>query len=61
MLRNVGLEAHLLADPVGTLLGDGPLGEIVPQFDLKIGTIERALAIQFWDIELSFLFLCMNY
>lgn len=54
--RRTGLvraEVHLCLDPLGTLTGDGTLGQLVAQPDLELGAVERGLSLGLRDEELA--------
>ena len=48
------LESYLFPDPCRAFTRDCPLLEFVPQVQLELRAVEVPLAIQAWDVELSF-------
>ena len=53
----VGPEFGLMAHPVGTLAGDGALGELVFELHLELCAVEAALAGRFGNVKFASLFL----
>jgi hypothetical protein len=55
-LGAVALEPGLAAHPVGALLGDGALGQLVAQLNLELAAVQAALAVELGDVEFLALF-----
>ena len=55
LLRYIGAESDLPADPVGTLLGNGLLRQLIAELDLKIGAVQATLSVQPGNVKLSLL------
>ena len=48
----IGFERGLAPHPVGTLLGDGALGQPIAQLNFELASIEAALAANFRNVKL---------
>ena len=57
LVGGVGLECSFLANPLGTLSGDGSLRQFVAQPHFKLSAVKALLAIQARDIEFTLRFL----
>jgi hypothetical protein len=52
----IGLEGRLTPHPVGALLCNGTLGQLVAQLNLKLTAVQASLAIDLGNVEFFALF-----
>jgi hypothetical protein len=55
-LAAIGAKPGLSLHPVGTLFGNGALGELVLKPNFEVSAVKAALALRFRDVEFTALF-----